>query len=116
MQATPENSASLDYIQVRGKAPACLSKSLKRLPFRGARMYHACAVRFMLKQHHISYSDLGLGLRASGRLPHNVFRAPLDAIEEAKKCDLAKLIRALGIRHVGGHGRHDLLRITRSAG
>ena len=65
---TPENAASLDYIWVRGQTPACLSKSLARLPFQGARFDHACAVRFMLQTRLITYADLGLGIRGSGRL------------------------------------------------
>ena len=80
MQATPENTATLDYIWVRGASPACLSKSLAKLPFQGARFYHASAVRFMLQQHLVTYADLGLGIRAPGRLPPEVFRAPLDRI------------------------------------
>ena len=88
VQRTPENAQSLDYIWVRGKTPACLSKSLARLPFQGARMYHACAVRFMLQTRLITYADLGLGIRGSGRLSQEVFRAPLDAIEAALPEDL----------------------------
>ena len=76
MQATPENCASLDFVWVRGKTPACLSKSLARLPFQGERLYHACAVRFMLQTRLITYADLGLGIRGSGRLSQEVFRAP----------------------------------------
>ena len=83
VQATPENAATLDYIWVRGATPGCLSKSLAKLPFQGSRFYHACAVRFMLQQHLITYADLGLGIRASGRLPPDVSRAPLDRIEKA---------------------------------
>ena len=80
VQCTPENCATLDFVWVRGKSPACLSKSLARLPFQGARFYHACAVRFMLQTRLITYVDLGLGTRGSGRLSQDVFRAPLDAI------------------------------------
>ena len=88
--ATPENCATLDYIWVRGKTPACLSKSLARLPFQGERLYHASAVRFMLRARLITYLDLGLGIRGSGRLSQEVFRAPLDAIEAALPEDLRK--------------------------
>ena len=83
VQATPQNAATLDFIWVRGATPGWFSKSLAKLPFQGSRFYHACAVRFMLQQHLIQYADLGLGIRASGRLPQGVFRAPLDRIEEA---------------------------------
>ena len=44
----------------------------------------------MLQQHLIQYADLGLGIRASGRLPPDVFRAPLDRIEEALPEELRK--------------------------
>ena len=90
MQATPQNAATLDYIWVRGATPGCLSKSLAKLPFQGSRFYHASAVRFMPQQHLITYADLGLGTRASGRLPPEVFRAPLDRIEEALPEELRK--------------------------
>ena len=91
MQATPENAATLDYIWVRGPRPGCLSKSLAKLPFQGSRLYHGpSAVRFMLQQHLITYADLGLGIRASGRLPPDVFRAPLDRIEAALPEELRK--------------------------
>ena len=88
MQCTPTNCARLDFVWVRGKTPACLSKSLARLPFQGERSYHACAVRFMLQTRLITWADLGLGIRGSGRLSQEVFRAPLDAME-------AKLPQAL---------------------
>ena len=90
VQATPENCATLDYVWVRGKTPACLSKSLARLPFQGARFYHACAVRFMLQRRLITYADLELGIKGSGRLSQDVFRAPLDATEAAPPEDLRK--------------------------
>ena len=90
VQATPENAATLDYIWVRGATPGCLSKSLAKLPFQGSRFYHASAVRFMLTQHLIQYGDLGVGIRASGRLPPDVFRAPLDRLEEALPEELRK--------------------------
>ena len=68
-----------------------LSKSLARPPFQGARFYHAVAVRFMQQQQHIiTYADLGLGIRTSGRLLADVFRAPLDAIEAALPEELRK--------------------------
>ena len=88
MQCTPENCATLNFVWVRGKSPACLSKSLARLPFQGVRFYHACAVRFMLQTRLITYADLGLGIRGSGRLSQEVFRDPLDAIEAALPEDL----------------------------
>ena len=44
----------------------------------------------MLRQHLVTYADLGLGIRASGRLPADVFRAPLDRIEEALPEELRK--------------------------
>ena len=44
----------------------------------------------MLQQHLIQYGDLGLGIRASGRLPPDVFRAPLDRIEESLPEELRK--------------------------
>ena len=44
----------------------------------------------MLRSFVITYADLGLGIRASGRLPQDVFRAPLDAIEAALPEDLRK--------------------------
>ena len=56
----------------------------------GSRFYRACAVRFMLQQHLIQHADLGLGIRASGRLPPDVFRAPLDRIEAALPEELRK--------------------------
>ena len=90
VQCTPENCATLDFVWVRGKTPACLSKSLARLPFQGARLYHACAVRFMLQARLITYLDLGLGIRGSGRLSQEVFRTPLDVIEAALPEDLRK--------------------------
>ena len=90
VQATPQNAQTLDYIWVRGPRPGCLSKSLAKLPFQGSRFYHACAVRFMLRQHLVTYADLGLGIRASGRLPADVFRAPLDRIEAALPEELRK--------------------------
>ena len=90
VQATPENAATLDYIWARGATPGCLSKSLAKLPFQGSRFYHAPAVRFMRQQHLITYADLGLGIRASGRLPQHVFRAPLDRIEAALAEELRK--------------------------
>ena len=90
VQCKPENAQSLDYIWVRGKTPACLSKILARLPFQGERLYHACAVRFMLRARLITYLDLGLGIRGSGRLSQEVFRAPLDVIEAALPEDLRK--------------------------
>ena len=37
VQATPQNAQTLDYIWVRGQRPGCLSKSLAKLPFQGAR-------------------------------------------------------------------------------
>ena len=90
VQATPENAATLDYMWVRGATPGCLSKSLAKMPFQGSRFYHACAVRFMQQHHLITYGDLGLGIRASGRLPPDIFRAPLDRIEEALPEELRK--------------------------
>lgn len=48
-----------------------------------ARFYHACAVRIMLQTRLIPYADLGLGIRGSGRLSQEVFRAPLDVLEAA---------------------------------
>ena len=90
VQATPANCASLDFVWVRGKTPACLSKSLARLPFQGDRLYHACAARVMLQARLITYADLGMDIRGSGRLSQEVFRAPLDAIEAALPEDLRK--------------------------
>ena len=90
VQATPENAQTLDYIWVCGTTPGCLSKSLAKLPFQGSRFYHASAVKFMLQQHLITYAELGLGIRGSGRLPPEVFRAPLDRIEEALPEELRK--------------------------
>ena len=44
----------------------------------------------MFQHHLITYADLGVGIRASGRLSQDVFRAPLDRIEEALPEDLRK--------------------------
>ena len=90
VQATPGNAKSLDYIWVRGPTRGSLSKSLAKLPFQGSRFYHASPVRFMLKQDLITYADLGLGIRASGRLPSDVFRAPLDANEKVLPEEMRK--------------------------
>ena len=70
--------------------PACPSKSLAKLPFQGSRFYHVSVVRFMLQHFITTYADLGLGIRASGRLPPDVFRAPLDRIEAALPEELRK--------------------------
>ena len=67
------------------------SGSLHRLPFQGSRLYHSCAVRFLMQTFQTRYADLGLGIRASAHLPHDVFRAPLDAIEEALPPKLRKI-------------------------
>ena len=90
VQATPENAATLDYSWARGPSPGCLSKSLAKLPFQGPQSYHACAVKFMLQQRICTYADLGLGIRASGRLAPDVFRLPLDAVEHALPEELRK--------------------------
>ena len=47
----------------------------------------------MLQTRLITYADLGLGIRASGRLPKDVFRMPLDRTEEA----LPEELRTAGI-------------------
>ena len=44
----------------------------------------------MLRSFVITYADLGLGIRARGRLPQDVFHAPLDAIEAALPEELRK--------------------------
>ena len=83
VQATPENAAELGYIWVSKPTPKTKAKQLWALPFQGSRFYHVSAVELMLRSGRATYADLGPGLRASAHLSPEVFRAPLDQIEEA---------------------------------
>ena len=58
---------------------------------RASRRHAHDAVERLLRTGRITYSHLGLGIRASGRLSPEVFRAPLDQIEAALPEHLRKL-------------------------
>ena len=91
VQATPENAADIDYIWVSRPTPKTKAKQLWALPFQGSRFYHVSAVELLLRSGRATYADLGLGLRASAHLSPEVFRAPLDQIEQALPEHLRKL-------------------------
>ena len=70
----------MEFAWGRGRLPKTAQGYLRALPWQGERWYHVYAVSMSL-QHGWSVSDLGPGLRASGRLPRDVFRQVLDRIE-----------------------------------
>ena len=92
-EVTRENWHTMDYIWVSAKIPKTAQGYLRALPFQGDRFYHVCAVSMLLNRGW-SFYDLGVGLRASGRLEQNVFREALDKIE---KCGMDEEMRKRGV-------------------
>ena len=85
-ETTRENWHEMDFIWVRGRQKKTRQGYLRALPWQGERWYHVCAVSFLLRSGW-SFCDLGMGLRASGRLPQACFRDVLDKIEACQDVD-----------------------------
>ena len=88
-----ENWHEMDFIWWRGRVPKTAQGYLRCVPWKGERWMHVCAVSFLL-QRGWSFCDLGPGLRASGRLPQDVFREVLDQIEA---CDVDADVKKRGV-------------------
>ena len=89
--ARPGTRYDISYVQKDVKWSP--SQLIEQLPFQGNGFYSKIAVQWLLHTGKISWSNIPYGIRATGRLPGDILKGPLQKMEESwpDECkDLAK--------------------------
>ena len=83
-------------------------RKLKDLPYQGARWYARQAARWLLMRGIINWNDVKLGLDATAHLQPDIFRQPLEQIQETIHHDFRKkaINALLGIWSIDKRGTH----------
>jgi hypothetical protein len=80
----PVDGALADLIFVdAGPPPTSLETLLHALPYHGPGWYHRPAVEYLMHTRKVTWSDLKLGVQASGHLPGDVLRGVFDVMDKA---------------------------------